>query len=197
MKRFLPLLIPIIGLLISIPFLLAKDLIVPAKIAGVVLVLLTTFSLRAWLRRALRGKPALDAVKFNVNHRFFLNEISPVYRNMSNSEKRVLEKRMGRLLSDLQFDDTMRKELNAEEMLTYALFQIMVVYNEPYKSLKGLMIVFDQTNDSGELKILEDKYVLLNPNLLGKILKESQTLETFLASKLPVVEQIRNMYREF
>lgn len=194
MKRFLSLLIPIILLLASIPFLLNEGLIVPAKIIGVVLILLTTISLRIWLRRALREKFSLDSIKFNVNHRFYLNEVSSIYRNMSKTEKKVLEKRMGKLLADLQFDDTTREELNVDEMLTYALFQIFTVYDEPYRSLKGKMIVFDQTNNTGELKISEGKYVLLNPVLLESILKETHALEIFTTSNTPIIAQLREFY---
>ena len=183
-------------MLIAVPVLLEMGMIVPAKFAGVVLILLTTISLRIWLRRALKEKLSLDAVKFNVNHRHYLNEVSPIYRNMSNAEKKILEKRMGKLLADLQFDDTTRPELNVEEMLAYALTQILAVYNEDYKSLKGMMIVFDQTNATNEMSVLENKYVLLNPVLLEKVLKESQTLETFSASHLPVIGQLRDLYNK-
>jgi len=194
MKRFLSLLIPIVLLLIAVPILLNNGLVVPAKVVGVVLILLTTISLRIWLRRALREKLSMDAVKFNVNHRYYLNEISSIYRNMSKADKKVLEKRMGKLLSDLQFDDTTREELNVEEMLAYALFQIVTVYNESYRSLKGMMIVFDQTNNTGELIISEGKYVLLNPVLLERILKEEQTLESFNRSNAPIIGQLRELY---
>lgn len=194
MKRFLSLLIPIILLLILIPILLNKGLVVPAKIIGVVLILLTTISLRIWLRRALKEKLSLDAIKFNVNHRYYLNEVSPIYRNMSKNEKKLLEKRMGKLLADLQFDDTTREELNVDEMLSYALVQILTVYKESYRSLKGKMIVFDQTNNTGELKISDEKYVLLNPVLPESILKESQTLEILSTSNRPIIGQLRDFY---
>ena len=194
MKRFFSLLIPIILLLISIPILLNKGLIFQAKIIGVILILLTTISLRVWLRRALKEKLSLDAIKFNVNHRYYLNEVSPIYRNMPKAEKKVLEKRMGKLLADLQFDDTTREELNVDEMLSYALVQILTVYKESYRSLKGKMIVFDQTNNTGELKISDEKYVLLNPVLLESILKESQTLEILSTSNRPFIGQLRDFY---
>jgi hypothetical protein len=194
MKRFLALLIPIIVLLIAIPILLDRGLIVPAKVVGFILIVLTTISLRIWLRRALKEKLSLDAVKFNVNHRYYLNEVSPIYRNMSKAEKKALEKRMGKLLSDLQFDDTTREELDTEEMLAYALFHILTVYNESYRSLKGLMIVFDQTNNTGELRISDGKYVLLNPVLLQSILKEAQTKEAFTILNTPIMGQLKELY---
>lgn len=194
MKRFLSLLIPIIILLISIPILLDQGMVQAAKIVGVVLILLTTISLRIWLRRAIREKLSLDSIKFNVNHRYYLDEVSPIYRYMSKAEKKVLEKRMGKLLADLQFDDTTREELNVEEMLSYALFQIFTVYNESYRSLKGKMIVFDQTNMTGELKISEGKYVLVNPVLLENMLRELQTIENFDTSNAPIIGQLRDLY---
>lgn len=194
MKRFLTLLIPIVALLIAVPVLLDRGLIVPAKVAGFVLIVLTTISLRVWLRRALKEKLSLDAVKFNVNHRYYLNELSPIYRSMSQSEKKALEKRMGKLLSDLQFDDTTREELDTEEMLAYALFQILTVYNESYKSLKGWMIVFDQANNTGELKISDGKYVLLNPVLLQDILREAKSMESFSTLNDPIIGQLKGFY---
>lgn len=194
MKRFLALLIPIVLLLIAVPVLLDRGLIVPAKVAGFILIVLTTISLRIWLRRALKEKLSMDAVKFNVNHRYYLNELSPIYRNMAQSEKKVLEKRMGKLLSDLKFDDTTRAELDAEDMLAYALFQILTVYNESYKSLKGMMIVFDQTNNTGELNISDGKYVLLNPALLQNILKETRTVESFSVLEQPIIGQLKEFY---
>jgi hypothetical protein len=194
MKRFLALLIPIVLLLIAVPVLLDRGLIVPAKVAGFILIVLTTISLRIWLRRALKEKLSMDAVKFNVNHRYYLNELSPIYRNMAQSEKKVLEKRMGKLLSDLKFDDTTMAELDAEDMLAYALFQILTVYNESYKSLKGMMIVFDQTNNTGELNISDGKYVLLNPALLQNILKETRTVESFSVLEQPIIGQLKEFY---
>lgn len=194
MKRFLALLIPIVLLLMAVPVLSDRGLIVPAKVAGFVLIVLTTISLRIWLRRALKEKLSMDAVKFNVNHRYYLNELSPIYRNMSQSEKKVLEKRMGKLLSDLQFDDTTREELDTEDMLAYALFQILTVYNESYRSLRGMMIVFDQTNNTGELKISDGKYVLLNPVLLQNILKETRTVESFSVLEQPIIGQLKEFY---
>jgi len=136
----------------------------------------------------------LDSIKFNVNHRYYLDEVSLIYRYMSKAEKKVLEKRMGKLLADLQFDDTTREELNVEEMLSYALFQILTVYNESYRSLKGKMIVFDQTNNTGELRISQGEYVLLNPVLLENMLRELQTIENFTASKAPIIGQLRGLY---
>lgn len=194
MKRFLALLIPIVLLLIAVPVLLDRGLIVPAKVVGFVLIVLTTISLRIWLRRALKEKLSLDAVKFNVNHRYYLNELSPIYRNMTQSEKKALEKRMGKLLSDLQFDDTTREELDTEDMLAYALFQILTVYNESYRSLRGMMIVFDQTNNTGELNIFNEKYVLLNPVLLQNILKEVPTKEAFTTLNAPIIGQLKEFY---
>jgi hypothetical protein len=194
MKRFLALLIPIVLLLIAVPVLLDRGLIVPAKVVGFVLIVLTTISLRIWLRRALKEKLSLDAVKFNVNHRYYLNELSPIYRNMTQSEKKALEKRMGKLLSDLKFDDTTREELDTEDMLAYALFQILTVYNESYRSLRGMMIVFDQTSNTGELSISAGKYVLLNPVLLQSILKEAQTMEAFTTLNAPIMGQLKEFY---
>lgn len=195
MKRFLPFLIPIVLLLIVIPCLLIFGAVVPAKVLGVILILLTWLALRIWLRNAIGKKLSGDSVKFNVNHRYFLNEISPIYRSMPKGEQKLLEKRMGKLLSELQFDDTTRPELNQEDLLSYALLQILSVYNDAFKSLKGLMIVFDGTNNTGSLRILEGKYVLLNPELLKSTLKETPSLDVLRGETSHIVSELGDLYR--
>lgn len=196
MKRFLPLLIPIVLLLIAIPFLLTGGMVVPAKGLGVVLVVLTWVALRIWLRRAIRKKLSPDAVRFNVNHRYFLNEISPIYKSMPKGERKKLEKRMGKLIAELQFDDTTREELSADDILSYALMQILSVYHDGYSSLKGLMIVFDQANDTGHLTFSEEKYVLLNPVFIQNTLKEARSLDFFTTGNLPIIAELRKLYLE-
>lgn len=171
-------------------------MVFPAKVLGVILVALTWFALRFWLRRALRKKLAQDAVRFNVNHRYFLNELSPIYKSMPKGERRVLEKRMGKLISELQFDDTTKPELDAEDILAYALLQMYSVYHEGFRSLKGKMIVFDQGNHSGNLVLSEGKYVLLNPEYVQNILKEARSLDFFASENLPIVAELRKLYLE-
>jgi hypothetical protein len=194
MRKFIPWIVLFIILLSAVPTLLIYNQIVSAKVVGVILILIVTVALRIWLRNALKKKFSNDSVKFNVNHRFYLNEISSIYRKMSASEKKILEKRMGKLIANLQFDDTTREELKVEEMLSYALIQILTVYNEPYKSLKGKMIVFDQTNNTGELIISEGKFILINPILLENTLKGTSSIESLTSSDQPIVEQLRALY---
>lgn len=194
MRKFIPWIILFFVLLCTVPALLVYQQIVSAKVVGVVLILLVTVALRIWLRNALKKKLSKDAVKFNVNHRYYLNEVSPIYKGMQGTEKKVLEKRMGKLIADLQFDDTTRDELNVDDMLSYALIQILSVYHEPYKSLKGMMIVFDQTNNTGELQVLEGKYVLVNPVLLENTLKNTLSLGDLTPSKVPISGQLRDLY---
>ncbi|AEA44375.1 hypothetical protein [Fluviicola taffensis] len=194
MRKFIPWIVLFAILLSVVPALLIYQQLVSAKVVGVILILIVTVALRIWLRNALKKKLSNDGVKFNVNHRYYLNEISPIYRLMSKSEKKILEKRMGKLIADLQFDDTTRDQLNVDDMLSYALLQILTVYNESYKSLKGKMIVFDQTNNSGELKISDGKFILINPTLLQNTLKNTSTIESLLVSKQPIIEQLKALY---
>lgn len=52
MKRFLPWLLPIAILLIGVPALLMLKVVAFAKIAGVIMVVLTTVAIRFWLYNA-------------------------------------------------------------------------------------------------------------------------------------------------
>ena len=161
------------------------------------MIVLTWLSLRIWLRSALRKKLSEDAVRLNVNHRYFLKEISPIYKSMAKGEKKLLEKRMGKLLSELRFDDAVKESLDQEDLLSYALLQILSVYNEEFRSLKGLMIVFDSTNTTGSLQISEGKYVLLNPELLRGTLKGSVSLAEIQATNSGIVLELQDLYRDY
>ena len=104
---------------------------------------------------------------------------------------------MGKLLSELRFDDATREELNQEDLLSYALLQILSVYKEEFRSLKGLMIVFDSTNTTGSLIISEGKYVLLNPELLRGTLKGSVSLAEIQATNSGIVLELQDLYRDY
>ena len=145
MKRFLPFLAPIITLLVFIPILLLVELNQFAKILGVVMVLITTFALRYWLYRANRLGQDTPKVKLNVNDKFFLESSLPIYKGMNSSAKKIFEERLGRVLAEVDFDRKDRKQVSRDEGLAFAALLTCATFNETYKSWKGKVVVFKET----------------------------------------------------
>jgi hypothetical protein len=159
MKKFLPWLVPIVALLIAIPVLLMVNVTVVAKIAGVVMVVLTTVAVRFWLYAANKYRTRGGKVKFTINERYFLNESFPIYKDMSSREKNVLEERAGILLAEISFDRFDRKDAGKEECLAFAMVLAMLVSDLPYKDCTEKIVVFREEGES-EIQFQEGKPVL-------------------------------------
>ena len=142
MKRFLPWLLPIVVLLAAIPVLLIVDVAVGAKIAGVVMVVLTTVAVRFWLYNANKLRTRGGKVKLTVNERYFLNEVFPIYKRLSGGEKSDLEERAGILLAEIAFDRFDGKVVGKEECLAFSFVLALVVSGQPYRSCQKKIVVF-------------------------------------------------------
>lgn len=194
MKKFLPWLVLFIVLLISVPVFVHFQYIGTAKVIGFILIITTFLALRIWMRAAIKKKFTPDSVKLNANHRFFLNEISPIYKGMTSGDKKELEKRVGKLIAELQFDDTTREQLDQDDLLSYALLQVFSIYKEEYHSLKGMMVVFDLTNTTEELKLVDGKYILMNPETVKTLLKTTFNIDDFANGRHRLSMQLRELY---
>lgn len=159
MKRFLPWLVPIIILLAGIPFLLIYKVTIVAKIAGVIVVVLTTLAIRFWMYRAGKQRKRLAKVKFTANERFFLDSQFPYYKVMSSAEKKRLEESAGILLAEISFDRFDRKDPGKDECLAFAMVMALLVKEEPYTSCAGKVVVFTE-NDTPEMILQGNQPVL-------------------------------------
>lgn len=144
MKRFLPWLLPITILLIGVPALLMLKVVAFAKIAGVVMVVLTTVAIRFWLHSANKLRTKGAKVKFTVNERYFLNEYFPLYKSLSAKDRNALEEKAGLLLAEIAFDRFDRKDVGKDECLAFSMLLAATVYVLPYKSMLGKIVVFKE-----------------------------------------------------
>jgi hypothetical protein len=144
MKRFLPWLLPITILLIGVPALLMLKVVAFAKIAGVVMVVLTTVAIRFWLHSANKLRTKGAKVKFTVNERYFLNEYFPLYKSLPAKDRNALEEKAGLLLAEIAFDRFDRKDVGKDECLAFSMLLAATVYERPYKSMLGKIVVFKE-----------------------------------------------------
>jgi len=147
MKRFLPLLIPIVCLLVAIPFLLLLKVVVLAKIMGVIMIILTTVAIRFWLHRANKLRTRGERVKFTINERYFLNEHFPLYKRLSSQDRNKLEERVGLMLSEISFDRFDGKDVRKEECIAFSCLLGLAVLGLPYQSSSNKIVVFKEGND--------------------------------------------------
>ena len=159
MKRFLPWLLPIAILLIGVPALLMVKVVAFAKIAGVIMVVLTTVAIRFWLYNANKLRTKGAKVKFTINERYFLNEHFPLYKTLSAKDRNALEERAGLLLAEISFDRFDRKDAGKDECLALAMLLSVLVYTYPYKSAEGKIVVFKE-DATAEIGFQSEKPVL-------------------------------------
>jgi len=188
MKRFLPWLIPIIGLLIAIPFLLIAEIAGIAKVAGVIVVVLTSVAIRFWLYNANKNRVGRAHVKLTVNERYFLNEFFPYYKVMASADKKALEERVGLLLAEVSFDEYDHRDPDKNDCLAFAVIVSLVVKGETYSSCHGKIVVFrgaevaELGNQSGKALLFIDKSELFSTmrtynGTMGGALLSSETAE--------------------
>lgn len=149
MKKFIPWLLPMILILGAVPVLLIYNVSVPARIAGVVLVVLVSIALRFWLYNAGKLKKGRGKVRITINERHTLKELYPSYERISSRSRNYLEERMGLLLAELSFDTADHSDASRENCLLVTLVFAFLTEKEPYVSATDKVVVFsDITNKS-------------------------------------------------
>lgn len=159
MKRFIPWLLPILVLLIGVPVLLMVKVVAFAKVAGIIMVVLTTVAIRFWLHNANKLRTKGAKVKFTINERYFLNEHFPLYKSLSAKERNALEEKAGLLLAEISFDRFDRKDAGKDECLAFAILLALVTGELPYKSALGKIVVFKE-DAAAEIQFQDKQPVL-------------------------------------
>jgi hypothetical protein len=159
MKRFIPWLVPILLLLIGVPVLLMVEVVAFAKIAGIIMVVLTTVAIRFWLHNANKLRTKGAKVKFTINERYFLNEQFPLYKSLSAKDRNTLEEKAGLLLAEISFDRFDRKDAGKDECLAFAMLLAVFIKGQPYKSALNKIVVFKE-DTTAEIEFQSEQPVL-------------------------------------
>ncbi len=159
MKRFILWLVPILLLLIGVPVLLMVEVVAFAKIAGIIMVVLTTVAIRFWLHNANKLRTKGAKVKFTINERYFLNEHFPLYKSLSAKDRNTLEEKAGLLLAEISFDRFDRKDAGKDECLAFAMLLAVFIKEQPYKSALNKIVVFKE-DTTAEIEFQSEQPVL-------------------------------------
>lgn len=192
MKKYLNLLVPIVVLLVSVPVGVALGQLALAKIAGVVLVVLTSISLRVWMSNASKEKQIKNFVQVTANELFFLKNNSSWFDKLSHSKRKKIESKTSYFLSVLDFDDYEHKSVTRENCLIIA-FSLAVV-SESNADLvhiwKNRVIVCTNFDRNKRQMIDQKEFFLINPGALSQLFSDSNDISTFQAKVEVVFNQI-------
>lgn len=101
MKKFLFPIVVFTLLLFAIPFLLAFDFYSVAKIFGILVVILFSFSIRFWLHRTRKEFNPRERVRLNLNDRYWMRNELENYSKLSIEDQKAYEDRIGIFLSNV------------------------------------------------------------------------------------------------
>ncbi len=142
MKKFIPWVLLFAMLLTSIPLLILSGYYTLAKIIGFIVVILTTLSIRYWITKANKNKILKGTVVLNVNDRFEMDQLLPVYKTMSGSEKKNFERNVCVILSDIQFDNFDKSNPTKKSILAFATVGSLLFDFDIFRSPKQKVVVF-------------------------------------------------------
>lgn len=161
MKKYVGYLVVFAILLVMIPVLAMNGLLLAAKILGFILIIAVSVALRIWLINARKGKYRMDAVKLNVNDRYFLTAEFDHYKNATSKERKQMEQTLGFILGNTKFDVEGANELTREDCLVAAMYFSGILGEDNLKdlSVKGIVVLTQGTGKGPELT--PDKDALL------------------------------------
>jgi hypothetical protein len=162
MKKYSGYIIVFAVLLILIPVLAMNGFLLAAKILGFVLVIGVSVALRIWLVNARKAKYRLDAVRLNVNDRYFLTSTFDQYKSATSKERKELERSMGFILGNTKFDIAGSDQLTREDCLVAAMYFTGVLDDDNLKDLavKGVVVLTNGTGKSPELTPEKDALLI-------------------------------------
>ena len=129
-------------LLTAIPLLMNSNNVLWAKVAGVIVVVGISVSLRYWLYKTGKIKPRVAEVKLNANDKFYLDAHSPLIRSLEGKEKKEFLRTLTRVLAEFDFDCEREGLVSRDEGLAFAALFSILIYREEVKSQKNKIVVF-------------------------------------------------------
>ena len=131
--------------LFSVPLFALMNLILLAKIFGLISLLIVIIALRLWLRITRLNSNREERVILNKNVIFDLERNYPFLLNMKSNEKKALFDRAGLILAEARF-------ISGDQFLDFSIatdiaFNMAVaMYGLPYLNLKGLLVQLGDLN---------------------------------------------------
>lgn len=176
MKKFVLWIVVFVLLLTAVPVLITVKWVLVAKVVGIVLIMTVAVALRIWLHDANKNKVSPGTIKFTINDRFSMSDLSPLYKEASKKQQREIERRLGRLVSELDFDSFDGAECRKEDCLALGLALMFITWDKEVCSMQNKIIVFSHQAEP-ELRADQEKQILfINPEQVKSVLFETRNI---------------------
>jgi hypothetical protein len=133
--------------LFSVPLFVLMNLILLAKIFGLVSLLVVIIALRVWLRITRLNSNREDRVILNRNVIFDLERNYPFLINLKSNQKKELYHRTGLILAEARFISG-NQFLDFSKATDIAFNVAILMFGLPYLNLKGLVVQLNAKSTS-------------------------------------------------
>ena len=176
--------------LCMVPLLISLEQFVLAKVLGIIVVVTISVMVRVWLKKVAMVKQRPDSIRIGINEQFWLKEHSEFYRSASVSDRKVIETRLGLMLTKISFQVEGASIPSKELCLSIGLSAVRYFFNRPFWDL-GLFSMVHVVPNQQHKHTLKESVIYLDESLvasndLDAIWKEIEqvSMEDWKAGKL-------------
>jgi MtfA peptidase len=153
-KRFLPWIVLFFILLICVPLLVKSGNVASAKFVGFITVAGVSSALWIWRKQTIRLNARNARVALNLNDRFWLERHIPFYKELSKSNRKVFEDRIGLFLSDVAVTEIDKEIPDKETCLYVASSAVFAYWGLPFWNYGKLREVLVYPNNFTDKKVI-------------------------------------------
>lgn len=164
-KRILLISATLVFLIALVCFVLGN--IALAKTLVFIDVLLLAVVLLGYINQSISNTGS-QAVRLNVNHRHSLALMSKYFKNANSIQKKAIEKQIGRLIAQIQFQDAQKSDVEEKDVLCFTLF-CAIHSLTPFDSTT---VIFDRSMEDALTSIDDNRIVVHVDKLLIELNSE-------------------------
>ncbi|MEY4603793.1 MAG: hypothetical protein RIT43_1085 [Bacteroidota bacterium] len=157
MRKFLSWIVIFSVLLVGIPILLSFNFYSAAKVLGILVVVIFSFSIRLWLHRTKKEFNPRERVKLNLNDRHWMKKDLANYSKLSHQDRIAYEDRIGIFLSNVPIVLSSGK-LYADRrkaILLASSFVDFIGFSDDFRSrLPGGVVVYEEKMEGSDSDLI-------------------------------------------
>ncbi len=143
----------------AIPVSLFFGWVTLAKIVGVFTVMLLSFSIRFWLNKTKKVYEPKERIRINLNDRFWMKRELVSYNKLNTPDKKVLEDRIGVLLSKVPICQSSGELIRDREMALRIAVHILnnMCFSEDFPLNLPKAVILDVDNWHESMNLLRNQ----------------------------------------
>jgi hypothetical protein len=141
-------------LLSLVPFGILINVIIVAKVAGILATILLIIAIRFWFSVAKNRNNKIDRIVLNTNDVYTLIQLFPMLKHWKNSDMQILKDRIGIILANYSLVVITNKQpilMTKKEALRFAVFLVFLSL-EDLEAIKKVNSFVSTTTNQAEIK---------------------------------------------